>query len=48
MGYKKKGKYSVKIRPPTQYQPVYARKKGISKGVKVLIGLSLIAIIFIM
>ena len=47
MGYKKKGKYSVKIRPPTQYQPVYARKKGISKGVKVLIGLSLIAIIAI-
>ena len=47
MGNKKRGKYTVKIRPQNHYGPVVAKKKGISTGMKVLIGLALIAVIVV-
>ena len=47
MGNKKKGKYGVQIRPQEYYPPVSSKKKGLSTGLKVLIGLALIAVIVV-
>jgi hypothetical protein len=47
LGHKKKGKFGVKIRPENYYPPVQTKKKGVSTGMKVLIGLALITVMVV-
>jgi flagellar basal body-associated protein FliL len=47
LGHKKKGKYGVKIRPQNNYPQVTPKKHSLSTGMKVLIGLALIAVIVV-
>lgn len=43
MGHKKRGKFGVKIRPQENYPSVPIKKNRLSTGMKVLIGLAIIA-----
>ena len=47
MGNKSKQKYGLKIKPENNYQPEPKKKRGLSTGLKVLIGLALIAVIVV-
>ena len=47
MGHKKKGKYGVQIRPQEYYRPIESKKKGLSTGLKVLLGLAIIAVMVV-